>query len=180
MSKGIEDATQLQTLVRLELGRGPKDQQGFYDLYEQLRKQRKCFMGREAAVEFRDNPGFTVITEPTILELVVVTPPQLGFERGGTPKDCYERAQERLGLSLCPPETPLQIVTQYGDMPKCEGLTIAMKPLSVALWNGAPGAYFVYRMGDGPFELRFIGAKDDDLLDKHTKLVFVRSTEPLL
>lgn len=70
-----------------------------------------------------------IATEPQELDLVVVTPRELGF----TDLTCYDeicrRAKER-GYDLCPAEVALALRLSYVDQPLGERLIVAMEPLT--------------------------------------------------
>ncbi len=63
------------------------------------------------------------------VELVTVTVAELGFPKGATRKDIYDRAIS-LGLSLCPAEVGMQLRLRYEDQPKGEWLLVAMEPIA--------------------------------------------------
>ena len=73
--------------------------------------------------------AFTMATEETEVDLVVVSVAELGFETGAYCEGIYKRAQE-LELELCPPEVGPQLRLQYKDQPMGECLLIGMEPIS--------------------------------------------------
>lgn len=74
-------------------------------------------------------PAFTVVTEETEIDLVVVSVVELGFKNGATHKQIYIRAKE-LGLDLCLAEVGPQLRLQYKDQPDGESLVVAMEPIA--------------------------------------------------
>ncbi len=92
-------------------------------------------------------PAFTVATEETELDLVVVSVAELGFKKGATREQIYARAKE-LGLDLCPAEVGPQLRLQYKDQPNSEWLIIAMEPIADS---------------DGRLKLFFVKRFDSDL-----------------
>jgi hypothetical protein len=91
-------------------------------------------------------PAFTVATEETEIDLVVVSVAELGFKNGATRENIYARAKER-GLDICPNEVGPQLRLQYKDQPKGEWLIVAMEPLRCS--DGALELFSVERVGDG-------------------------------
>lgn len=83
---------------------------------------------------------FTVASEETEVDLVVVSVGELGFKEGATRKDIYERAQE-LGLALCPSEVGPQLRLQYKDQPQGEWLLVAIDPIADS--DGRPFVFHV-------------------------------------
>jgi len=71
--------------------------------------------------------NFAVASKERTVELVRVTPQDIGFQNGAYRKDMYTRALE-LGLQLCPLEVGPQLRLQYADQPKRESLQIGMEP----------------------------------------------------
>lgn len=71
--------------------------------------------------------NFTLSTIERKIDLVRITPKDLGFSNGAYRKDIYKRALE-VGLKLCPLEVGPQLRLQYLDQPKLESLQIGMEP----------------------------------------------------
>ncbi len=90
-------------------------------------------------------PAFTVATEEITLDLVRPSVADLGFPKGATRKDIYNRAQD-LGLGLCPAEVGPQLRLQYPDQPAGEWLFIGMEPIAVS--DGGLSVFRVERDGD--------------------------------
>jgi len=74
-------------------------------------------------------PAFSVATEKTDVDLVVVSVAELGFPKGATLRDIYATAKKR-GLELCPNEVGPQLRLQYKDQPKDEWLIVGMEPIT--------------------------------------------------
>ena len=91
-------------------------------------------------------PAFTVATEETEIDLVVVTVAELGFKNGATREQIYARAKER-GLDLCPAEVGPQLRLQYKDQPTGEWLVIGMEPITFSV--GSLLLFHVERAGVG-------------------------------
>jgi len=91
-------------------------------------KDNKMRIG-DWANDILGKPAFTVATEETELDLVVVSVAELGFKDGATREQIYARAKE-LGLDLCPAEVGPQLRLQYKDQPNGELLVIAMEPIT--------------------------------------------------
>lgn len=73
-----------------------------------------------------NSPNFSIAVKPTKINLVKVTPADLGFPRGVRRLDLYKKAFE-FGLNLCPLEVGPQLRLQYHGQPKLESIQIAMK-----------------------------------------------------
>ena len=88
--------------------------------------------------EMIHSKGFTLTTKKEDIDLVVVTPPDLGFKDGGTRKEIYAWAKE-IGLELCPHEVAIQLLL----FPRCDGkqkykdLRIAMKHITLLEEDGS-------------------------------------------
>jgi len=92
------------------------------------------------------DPAFKATTEPTEVDLVVVTEADLGLEKSIllTPADIYKQAIE-VGLDLCPNEVGPQLRLQYRDQPQGEYLWIAMEPIIETRNNNQPLIFVVGR-----------------------------------
>jgi len=73
-----------------------------------------------------DRPQFTMATEETEVNLVVVSVAELGFKDGAWLRDIYARAK-KLGLELCPNEVGPQLRLRYVEQPRDEWLLIGME-----------------------------------------------------
>lgn len=110
-----------------------------------------CNVGGQAA-EVLARPAFTVRSQETHVELVVLSPAQLGFTSDTvTLASVYERARQ-LGLELAAAEIGPQLRLQYLDQPMGEFLIIAMEPIKT--WSGEP---IVLNVANGGAGLILIG-----------------------
>lgn len=82
----------------------------------------------DSANEMLGKPAFTVAAKETEIELVKVLAKELGFKKGASRQEIYQRAQE-LGLKLCPNEVGPQLRLQYKNQPLNEWLLVAMEPI---------------------------------------------------
>src|SRR4030042_3239242 len=90
-------------------------------------KDNGCRIG-DWANDILGRPAFTVATEETELDLVVVSVAELGFKKGATREQIHARAKE-LGLDLCPAEVGPQLRLQSKDQSNGEWLVVAMEPI---------------------------------------------------
>lgn len=88
----------------------------------------------------------TVATEPTAIELVMVTVAELGFPDGATVAQIFERAVS-LGLELLPAEVGPQLRLQYVDQSLDEWILIGMEPIADSY--GGLEVFYVGRYDDG-------------------------------
>ncbi|MBU0648581.1 hypothetical protein KJ969_00520 [Patescibacteria group bacterium] len=130
------DPSEFPVFKTIKLGTGPKTGD---ELFAAL-KGASCEVS-EFATDMLGKNGFAVASEQTEVELVVASVGELGFPKGATRREIYERAKE-LGLELCPPEVGPQLRLQYPDQPNGEWLLIAMEPIADS--DGDPS---VFRVG---------------------------------
>lgn len=71
--------------------------------------------------------NFTLAPKKKEIDLVRITPQDLGFQDGAYRVNIYKRALG-FGLELCPLEVGPQLRLQYTDQPKLESLQIGMEP----------------------------------------------------
>lgn len=79
------------------------------------------------ADDILESSNFTLTPKERKVDLVRITPQDLGFHDGAYRTDIYKRALS-LGLELCPLEVGPQLRLQYVDQPKLESLQIGMEP----------------------------------------------------
>lgn len=84
--------------------------------------------------------------KPETLALVRLTVADLGFPRGATTDEIFDRAQ-KLGLELCPPETGPHYRLQSTDQPMGDWFYIGMKQVADA--GGNPLVFLLERRGSG-------------------------------
>ncbi|MDA9392627.1 hypothetical protein WN73_19030 [Bradyrhizobium sp. CCBAU 45394] len=133
-----------------------------------------CGVG-SSADEIIGRPAFTLSGKKAEVELVAVSPAELGFEgKTAALRDVYARAQ-LLGLLLAPAEIAAQLRLQYLDQPIGEFLILAMEPIRT--WAGEPVILTVANGGAG---LILIGQDGQDGLDLpvRSRFVFVRPGTP--
>lgn len=110
-----------------------------------------CNVGGQAA-EILARPTFTVGSHKTDVELVAISPAQLGFTSDTvTLADVYARARQ-LGLELAAAEVGPQLRIQYFDQPMGEFLIIGMEPIKT--WSGEP---IILNVANGGAGLILIG-----------------------
>jgi hypothetical protein len=132
-----------------------------------------CGIG-DLAEEIIARPAFTVASTKTELDLVAVSPAELGFADGSASlREIYLRA-EAVGLALAPAETGPELRLQYFDQPMGEFLRVGMKPITT--WNGDPAIFVVANGGAG---LIVIGQKAsaDTQIPTASAFLFVRAHE---
>lgn len=105
-----------------------------------------CGIG-DLAEEAIARPAFTQELAKTSVDLVVVTPAELGFKEASVPlRDIYARS-EKFGLNLAPAEVGPELRLQYFDQPVGEFLHVGMK--AIATWSGDPVILVVANGGAG-------------------------------
>lgn len=73
-------------------------------------------------------PSFTKLKSKEIIPLIRFTVAQLGFPKGATTKEIFDRALA-LGLELCPPEVGPYYRIQYANQPIGEYIRVGMKTI---------------------------------------------------
>ena len=93
------------------------------------------------------------------LDLVILTPEELGFPVGGTLKlsEIFDVAKEQ-GLSLCPAEVGSQLRLQYKDQPRGEWNFVAMEPILDS--DGDPRLFYVGHGGAGRWLYGYFAGSD--------------------
>jgi hypothetical protein len=91
-------------------------------------------------------PTFTQLKSPEQIDLVRLTVADLGFPKGATTQEIFDKAIA-LGLELCPPEVGPYYRLQYTNQPMHEWIRVGMKPIIGR--GGNPRVFVVYRVGDG-------------------------------
>jgi hypothetical protein len=99
----------------------------------------------------------TVATEPSEIELVVASVAELGFPKGATRKEIYDKAIS-LGFELCPAEVGPQLRLQYKDQPNGEWMLIAMEPVTDS--DGDLEVFHVVHDGSGQWLSSYSGYPD--------------------
>ncbi|WP_373568289.1 hypothetical protein [Bradyrhizobium cajani] len=130
-----------------------------------------CSIGGQAA-EILARPTFVLGSGKTELELVLVSPVQLGFTSDMvTLADVYARARQ-LGFELAAAEVGPQLRIQYLDQPIGEFLIIGMEPIKT--WSGEP---IILNVANGGAGLILIGQDGRAEAEIHvtSRLVFARA-----
>ncbi len=153
------------------LGTGIKNAAGF-------RKSLRAggYQIRDWANDILGKQTFSVSDTQRAVELILVTPRELGFPHGGGRSDVYKRAQE-IGLELCPPEVGPQLRLQYTDQPMNEWIFIGMEPIADS--RGDPSLFYVQRTD----YCGWLGAhtgRPDSVLYGGVLCVFLRRTQSLV
>lgn len=133
-----------------------------------------CSVGGQAA-EILARPAFAVGAYKTDVDLVVVTPAQLGFTSDTvTLANLYTRARQ-LGFELVAAEVGPQLRIQYLDQPMGEFLIVGMQPIKT--WSGEP---IILNVANGGAGLILIGQDGRATAEVYvtSRLVFARSRQP--
>lgn len=132
-----------------------------------------CNVGGQAA-EILARPNFTVRSAKMAVELVAVSPAELGFTADrATLAAIYTRARQ-IGFELAAAEVGPQLRMQYLDQPIGEFLIIAMQPINT--WRGEPTILNVANGGAGLILIAQDG-RDEAEIPVTSRLVFVRPGE---
>lgn len=132
-----------------------------------------CNVGGQAA-EILARPSFTVSSEKIELNIVTVSPAELGFATDNVGLAAvYARAKE-LGFELSAAEVGPQLRIQYFDQPIGEFLTIAMEPIKT--WSGEPIILNVANGGAGLILIGQAGSADAEV-PVTTRFVFIQPSE---
>jgi hypothetical protein len=108
--------------------------------------QPPCNLG-DAAAEIIGRPAFALSKTKRALDLVVVTPADLGLEGENVAVAAVYARAELLGFALCPAEVGPELRLQYLDQPLREALHIAMRP--IARYTGEPTTFALINGGTG-------------------------------
>ena len=149
----------------IKLGTGPKTAEDF-----------RCFLRvggfrlSDWASDILGKSAFTVATEETEVDLVMVTVGELGFKKGARRDQIYDRAKQ-LALELCPAEVGPQLRLQYQDQPNGEWILVAMEPILDS--DGDPDVFRVGRRDSGLW-LNSCWGSPDNFWDAVRRWVFCR------
>ncbi|WP_311741295.1 hypothetical protein [Bradyrhizobium huanghuaihaiense] len=133
-----------------------------------------CNVGGQAA-EILARPTFIVSSRKTNVELVDLSPAQLGFTSDTVSlASVYARAQQ-LGLELAAAEVGPQLRIQYFDQPVGEFLIIGMAPIKT--WSGEP---IILNVANGGAGLILIGqdGRSEAEIPLTSRFIFARSYQP--
>ncbi|RZM96357.1 hypothetical protein CWO91_38245 [Bradyrhizobium genosp. SA-3] len=133
-----------------------------------------CNVGGQAA-EILARPTFTVGSHKTDVELVAISPAQLGFT-SNTVKlaDVYTHARQ-FGFELAAAEVGPQLRIQYFDQPMGEFLIIGMEPIKT--WSGEP---IILNVANGGAGLILIGqdGRAEAEIPVTSRFIFARPHQP--
>lgn len=132
-----------------------------------------CHVGGSAA-DILARPAFIVSSTKKNVELVTVSPAELGLNTDMvTLAAIYARAR-RLGFGIAPAEIGPQLRLQYLDQPMGEFLVIAMEPIKT--WSGDE---IILTVANGGAGLILIGqdGRANAAISGISRLVFVRPNE---
>jgi len=107
---------------------------------------RPCNLG-ETAAEIIGRPAFALSKTRTDVNLVVLTPADLGLAGDSVAVAAVYARAELLGFAVCPAEVGPQLRLQYRNQPLGEALHIAMQP--IARYTGELIAFTVINGGAG-------------------------------
>lgn len=109
--------------LTIKVGTGFRNATDFY-----LAFQKRRIKIRDWAREILEHKEFVPLAEKKELDLVNVATFELGFTKGASTKEIYEKAKA-LGLELCPIEVGPQLVLQYKGRYNGEWVIIATTPV---------------------------------------------------
>jgi hypothetical protein len=119
------------------------------------------------ANDLLDSKDFETLSTPEHADLIRLTVGDLGFDRGATTDEIYQRAEE-YGLELCPAEVGPQLRLSYTGN---EYMWIAMKQITDR--DGVPGVFFLDE-DDGGLRLGASRARPDYGWRAGDRMVFRR------
>lgn len=117
---------------------------------------------------------FTIADDVSTVDLVVVSPHDLGVDGRAEYPEIVDRAERLLGLELCPPEAAPQLRLQYpGHQPEDEYLTVAHEPI-----RGRVGGLYLckvqYYYSKGPSLLASKYNSANSFYSSNSRFVFAR------
>lgn len=142
---------------------------------DSLRKKLKEYHVSSYASELFDKMD---VSDAQEVDLVILTPRDLGFTENPTTTELYARAKER-GYDLCPADVGPVLRVNYDDQPTGEYLWIAIEPITDS--DGDPGVFGVERGGDGERWLYGVWSGPVDRWGLGRRIVFRlrKSSDPL-
>ncbi|MBW7972592.1 hypothetical protein HYH08_24305 [Bradyrhizobium sp. BR 10289] len=133
-----------------------------------------CNVGGRAA-EIIARPTFAVASQKTAVELVTVSPAELGVTSdAATLADVYARAGQ-LGFELAAAEVGPQLRLQYLDQPIGEFLIVGMEPIKT--WSGEPIILNVANGGAGLILIGQDGSAGAEI-PATSRFIFARAHRP--
>ena len=139
------------------------------DDFRRAFKEACCKIG-ESADDIIGRADFIVSKSKKEVDLVIVSPADLGFRYNASRSNIYKRALE-LGLELCPSELGPQLCLQTKNHPHGEYFNIAMMPIIGS--NNIPRAFGVERNGK-TFSLHGNNGNPETTWTIASKWIFVR------
>ncbi len=112
-----------KTLKNLKLGMDPRNGDDFHKVLK-----AGGFQVSDDASDILSSPQFTVVTEETKFDLRAVSIGEVGFNKGATLEQFYDRVKV-WGLKKLPLEAGPQLRRQYKGQPDGEHLLVATKPI---------------------------------------------------
>jgi len=149
----------------VKIGTGLKTADDFRRAFKAI-----CHKIGESANDILGRAAFIISKCKKEINLVIVTPIDLGFKYNTTRLNIYKRAQE-LDLELCSPEVGPQLRLQYKNQPPGEYLHIAMLPILGE--NNQARAFGIERDGNA-FFLHAANGSPESVWSVNSKWVFVR------
>lgn len=132
-----------------------------------------CSVG-ELGEEILAGPAFTASSAKMDVQLVAISPAELGFKTDSvTLAEVYGRARQ-LGFEFAPAEVGPQLRLQYFDQPIGEFLIIGMEPIKT--WSGEPVILTVANGGAGLLVIGQDGRPEAEIV-VISRLVFVRPND---
>lgn len=108
--------------------------------------ERSGFRISDYARSMMENKDFTTVKNPEDAKLIRLRVADLGFPRGATTQEIFDRAIA-LGLELCPAEVGPQYRLQYKNQPMNEWVYVGMKQITGS--GGGPCVFGVVRDDGG-------------------------------
>lgn len=119
-----------------------------------------------------NSSAFTLTSIESELDLICISPNELGFKDGAYRKDIYQQALDR-GLTLCPLEVGPQLRLQHRNQPVRESLQIGMEP-QVDSDGHVSEFRVVHSSTDGPLWLVGDHKHPDDFWKNDEYFIFVK------
>lgn len=123
------------------------------------------------AEDIISKPAFVVSHNNTVIDLVVKSVSELGFDEGANFDQICQAAQ-KIGLIKCPAEVGPQLRLQYTDQPIDEWLVVAMDSIFDSV--GDPRMFLVGRNDRGSWLVGDFGFAEH-IYGKNKKFVFCNS-----
>jgi hypothetical protein len=157
-------ADSFKTWKTIKLGTGTASGPAFADALKAKGVTVTTGGTTNSAEELLGKADFAIAAQPTSVELIRVTPRELGFDKRKPEHDLLYKKAKELGLGACSLEVGPQLRLQYLNQPKGEMLFVgiqkeanyAMNRLSYALSNETkkkPGLYLDGYAPDSQIEL---------------------------